>query len=323
MDVYAGVQPPQYESPYGRAQPETYISPYARTETVETPPTRYTSPYNAPPPPPPPKSTSITVNAVPRRVSQPQNEALPPKKCSFQGTFQYSFTHLLEQYQLPKYLYKVDFEVLEAFSPTKLGFQALKSGLPFPSEGDEYSTVYWDHIKQLDFHETNLNAPRISTPFITLLSSRSLAELEAKKWRKSYGAKYWRVYEMSTAIMLELGAKIVKGRGIFYVHDGERRMRIEESKKGQEIRGEFFVWGNIPAEAIVTSYGEHSGDTTEEEEEPFAITEEEEEEITIKLQEVQRKIVRLPFKGGLREKVLKAGTKRKFEAKGTELQRKK
>jgi hypothetical protein len=323
MDVYAGVQPPRYESPYGRAQPETYNSSYTRTETVETPPTRYKSPYNAPPPPPPPKSTSITVNAVPRRVSQPQNEALPLKKSSFQGNFQYSFTHLLEQYQLPKYLYKVDFEVLEAFSPTKLGFQALKSGLPFPSKGDEYSTVYWDHIKQLDFHQTNLNAPILSTPFITLLSSRSLAELEAKKWRKSYGAKYWRVYEISTVIMLELGTKIVKGRGVFYIHDGERRMRIEESKKGQEIHGEFFVWGNILAEAIVTSYGEHSGDTTEEEDEPFTFPEEEEESITIKPQEVKRKIIRLPFKGGLRQKVLKAGTRRKFDDKGAEAKRKK
>jgi hypothetical protein len=294
---------------------------------METPPTRYTSPYSAPPPSLPPKSTSITVTTVPRQVSQPQNETLPVRKSSFQGTFQYSFTHLLKQYELPKCLYRVDFEVLEAFSPTKLGFQALKSGLPFPSEGNEYSTVYWDHIKQLGFHEAKFNAPRISTPFITLLSSRSLAELEAKKWRKSYGAKYWRVYEISTAIMLELGAKIVKGRAIFYVHGGERRMRIEESKRGQEIRGEFFVWSNIPASAIVASYGEHSGDTTEEEgeeeEESFTIAEEEEESITIKPQVVKKKIVRFPFKGGLREKVLKVGTKSKFEAKGAELQRKK
>jgi hypothetical protein len=101
-----------------------------------------------------------------------------------------------------------------------------------------------------------LNALRKSTPFITLLSSRSLVELEAKKWRKSYGAKYWRVYEIFTAIMLELETKIVKGRGIFYIHDGERRMRIEDSKRGQEIRREFFVWGNILAKAIVTSYGD-------------------------------------------------------------------
>jgi hypothetical protein len=37
----------------------------------------------------------------------------------------------------------------------------------------------------------------------------------------------------------------------------------------------------------------------------------------------RKKIVKLPFEGGLGEKVLKAGTKRKFEAKGNELQPKK
>jgi hypothetical protein len=182
-----------------------------------------------------------------------------------------------------------------------LGFQALNSSLPFPSLGVDYAVAYTNHVRLLNTQASDCYEQIPATNFITLVSSRGIANLEAAKWRLSYGAEYWRVYEMSTAKMLELGVKIVKGREESTVDDGER---------ATAIKGEFFAWGNIPGEAIVASYGEGSGDTTDEEE-------------SIKPVVVKRKLGR-PRKGSLRENVLaETGAKRKVEDKVVELPKKK
>ncbi|MAD85796.1 MAG: hypothetical protein CL912_22770 [Deltaproteobacteria bacterium] len=160
---------------------------------------------------------------------------------------------------IPEYLFTVAqrWSDKSPTSPSLRGFEACSSGLvpskenpdAFPASLLHLEVFYDNYCGIMNFpltFKTNTHAH-----FVGLFSTRKLAEREAELLRVGTDTEY-RVYCVRGAELREMGVSVIRGRAIVTIgRPNDRRVVHTDHVIGEE----FLVWGRVPVEAVLGSWG--------------------------------------------------------------------
>ncbi|KAG4435611.1 hypothetical protein IFR05_008920 [Cadophora sp. M221] len=159
---------------------------------------------------------------------------------------------------IPKYLYKVEprWGEKSPTSPSIEGFLSTTSELTptatnhdaFPSTLKQYEQFFREYCDLMNnpvHHDTSTHLH-----FIGLYTTRFLAEKEVELMRTN--ELTYRVYCIRGESLMESSSFVVKGRSIFQIGRPNHRETIHTNP---DIGEEFLVWGRVPVEAIMGSWG--------------------------------------------------------------------
>ncbi|KAH7312940.1 hypothetical protein BKA65DRAFT_542496 [Rhexocercosporidium sp. MPI-PUGE-AT-0058] len=161
---------------------------------------------------------------------------------------------------IPKFLYKVDYRVIEnsPSSPSVKGFEAASSGMfrtagnhdAFPTTRDQYDRFFQEYVDLMN----NPIEQKLSShvAFVRLYSTRSLADLEVTLFRESGSMVPYRVYCVRGDKLRQFYCSVVRGRSVFTIGRDEY---VETIHASPEVGEEFLVWGRVPVEALMGSWG--------------------------------------------------------------------
>ncbi|KAH9207759.1 hypothetical protein DL95DRAFT_395814 [Leptodontidium sp. 2 PMI_412] len=159
---------------------------------------------------------------------------------------------------IPKFLYRVEPRLSEKSptSPSIDGFKATTSGMyrtaasrdAFPTTRQDYELFlgeYCDLMNNPIHHDTSTHLH-----FVGFYTTRSLAEREAALMRTN-GLTY-RVYCVRGECLTQFVSSVVKGRSVLTIG---RSTNAEIIHTDPQVGEEFLVWGRVPPEALVGSWG--------------------------------------------------------------------
>ncbi|KAK0101996.1 hypothetical protein ONS95_001198 [Cadophora gregata] len=161
--------------------------------------------------------------------------------------------------EIPTYLFKAcqRWSDKSPSSPSLKGFRAASSGIEpheenrdsFPASKLHLEAFYDKYCGIMDNQDTFQTTTHVQ--FVGLYSKRTLAEWEAELLRKGSDTEY-RVYCVRGASLRDMGVSIIRGRATVSIGRG---LHTEVVHTNSMVGEEFLVWGRVPVEAILGSWG--------------------------------------------------------------------